>query len=254
MVKQNPHFYIYTCYNIPLMKKLLLLSFVLAQLTAFSQIKSYTSTSGEMIFSFANIKDKGQKESSNLRWSPVFNIQSLRNHNFGQYFGLFYGIGIRNVGFIYETPNSDTMHKYRTYNVGIPVGIKLGKMDGFFIYGGYEFETPFHYKEKLFISDKKEEVSGYWFNHKFVQGVNHALFAGINFKRGFNIKFKYYLNNFFNKDATRTVAGVQVKPFQNLDVNVFYIALDWNMFKDVKERRKGRGSKPADSNQYSYRF
>lgn len=236
------------------MKKLLLLCFVLTRIAAFAQVKSYTSTSGEMIFSFANITDKGSKEASNLRWSPVFNIQALRNHNFGRAVGLFYGIGIRNVGFIYETPNSDTMHKYRTYNVGIPIGIKLGNMEGFFFYGGYEFESPFHYKEKLFISDKKEDVTGYWFNHKFVQGVNHAVFAGINFKRGFNLKFKYYLNNFFNKNATRTVAGVQTMPFKDLDVNVFYIALDWNMFKDVKERRASRKTKPADNTQYSYRF
>lgn len=239
------------------MKKLLLLSFAVFHLTAFSQTRSFTSYSGEMIFSFASIRDKGQTESSNLRWSPVFNFQVLRNRNFGNYAGMYYGIGIRNVGFIYETPNTDTMHKYRTYNLGIPLGIKIGNMNGFFVYGGYEFETPFHYKEKLFINDDKKDDQkvSQWFSHKYVQSVNHALFAGVNYGR-FNVKFKYYLTGFFNKSATRTEGGVVTQPFRNMDVNVFYIALDWGMFQDVKEKRagKGRSRKASRDESYSFRY
>jgi hypothetical protein len=181
------------------MKKLLLLPILFWCTQGIAQIKSYTSAGGEMIFSFANIKDNGNSESSNLRWSPVFNFQMYRNHDFNNFFGVFYGMGVRNVGFIYETPNSDTMHKYRTYNLGVPVGIKLGSLKSTFFFGGYEIETPFHYKEKLFINDSKKEVDGYWFNHRYVSAINHSVFAGINFKGGFSLKFKYYMNNFFNK-------------------------------------------------------
>lgn len=237
------------------MKKLLpALLFLVSFTSAFSQgVRSYTSTSGEMIFSFAKITDKGSRESSNLRWSPVFNLQLLRNHDFTDHIGLFYGAAIRNVGFIYETPNTDTMHKYRTYNIGIPVGLKIGKLSGFFLYGGYELEMPFHYKEKLFINEKKEDKTSIWFSNR-VPDLMHAAFIGLNFKRGFNLKFKYYFTPFFNKNATETINNVQTRPFQNLDVNVFYIALDWNMFRDVKQARKSKKDKPRDNSQYSYRY
>ena len=111
------------------MKKIILpilasLLFISAQ----SQTKIYNSSSGEMIFSFATIKKGGNEIGSNLRWSPVFNLQSLVNYDLTPRFGFFHGLAIRNVGFIYNVPGTDTMMKYRTYNLGIPVGIKLGNL------------------------------------------------------------------------------------------------------------------------------
>jgi hypothetical protein len=235
------------------MKKLLLIASLFFFVNTFAQVSSYTSSSSEMIFSFANIKNNGNTESSNLRWAPVFNIQVLRNHDFGQYTGLFYGIAIRNVGFIYDTPKSDTMHKFRTYNACIPVGFKLGKVKGMFLFGGYELEMPFHYKEKLFINEEKKEKTSIWFSNR-VPDIMHALYAGINFKRGLGIKFKYYLTPFFNQNVTETVNGVQTKPFQNFKANVFYIGLSWNMFKDVSKSRKNTETPPADNNKYSYLY
>jgi hypothetical protein len=213
---------------------------------SFAQTKSYPSSSGEMIFSFAKINKEGNDVSSNLRWSPVFNWQIYSNHDFSQHVGSFYGLAMRNVGFIYEVPNSDTLKKFRTYNIGIPLGIKVGNLaKGFFLYGGYEFEMPFHYKEKTFVNEDKKDKIAVWFSNR-TEWYTQSVFAGINFPRGVNLKFKYYLNNFFNQNYTETNAlGVRVKPFENFNANVFYIALQFNPFKDMRGYYKNRNkSKP----------
>jgi hypothetical protein len=227
-------------------------------LTSQAQTKHYTSASGEMIFSFAKIKRNGSEVGSNLRWSPVFNFQVLRNHDFTNTFGIFHGLAMRNVGFIYDVPGTDTLKKFRTYNIGIPLGFKIGNLDnGFFLYGGYEFEIPFNYKEKTFVGERKTDKFSVWFSDR-TDWWTQSVYVGLNFPRGFNLKFKYYLNNFFNKSFSEDGAGgVRVQPFANMDVNVFYIALDWNVFRDVHAYSKKRQPKqnPNQSNtNYSFRY
>ncbi len=239
------------------MRKLLLLSiFIGTTLFSFAQTKHYLSSSGEMIFSFANIKQNGNNVDSKLRWSPVFNWQLFSNHDFTQHVGMFYGFAVRNVGFVYDIPSSDTMKKYRTYNIGIPIGIKLGNINGGFIYGGYEFEMPFHYKEKTFVNgDKKEKIQVYFSDR--VNWYTQSVFAGINFKRGFNVKFKYYLDNFFNPNYSEVnAAGVRVKPFSDFNAHVFYIALQFNPFKDWRSYyQKNDKPEPKKSDErYSYNY
>lgn len=209
--------------------------FWLGTFGTFAQTKIYPSSSSEMIFSFARIVKSGNEIGSNLRWSPVFNLQGLVNYDVGQSFGFFHGLAVRNVGFIYDIPNTDTLKKFRTYNIGIPLGIKLGnvKDNGFFVYGGYEFEIPFNYKEKTFVSERKVDKFSLWFSDR-TDWYTQSVFVGFNFPKGFNIKFKYYLNQFFNQQFRETSNGVQSFPFQNFDANVFYISLDWNVFKDVR--------------------
>jgi len=41
--------------------------------------KFYTTSGGEMIFSFATIEDAGSETGNIIRWSPVFNLQNLAN-------------------------------------------------------------------------------------------------------------------------------------------------------------------------------
>ena len=219
-----------------------------------AQTKIYNSTSSEMIFSFATIEKGGDKINSNLRWSPVFNFQSLKNYDFSQHIGFFHGFAIRNVGFIYDIPGTDTLKKHRTYNFGIPIGLKIGNLEnGQFIYGGYELELPFHYKEKLFINDDKKEVTSVWFGNQ-TNWYTQSVFVGVNFQRGFNIKFKYYLDGFFNKDYTETVNGVRSKPFTNFNAHVFYISIAWNVFKDVKMYRRGKRSRQQQMDKSSYSY
>jgi hypothetical protein len=217
--------------------------------STYGQLKSYASTSGELIFSFARIEKDDANVESNLRWSPVFNWQGIMNFDLGKNFGFFYGAALRNVGFIYSI-NTDTLKKYRTYNFGIPVGVKLGKMAGNFIWGGYEFEMPFHYKEKTFVGERRADRFGVWFSNR-VNWYTQSLFVGINFKGGLNLKFKYYLDNFFNQAFTENTGGQTIRPFKELNVNVFYIALDYNVFKDVK-KSTSTPKRPVNDRQVRY--
>nr|NQU92719.1 hypothetical protein [Bacteroidota bacterium] len=117
--------------------------------------KFYTTTSGEMIFSFATIDNEGNGNGGVMRWSPFFNLQNMANYDFTNAAGVFTGINIRNIGFIYDVHNTNIRKKFRKYNVGIPVGHKHGNLKKLFIYGGYEIEFPINYKEKTFEGDRK---------------------------------------------------------------------------------------------------
>jgi hypothetical protein len=195
--------------------------------------KIYTVTSGEWIFSFANIKQSGYDVSSIIRFSPVFNFQNIANYDVSDKFGLIGGLAVRNVGFIYDVPNSNLKMKYRTYNIGIPVGFKVGKMNGAFIYGGYELEIPVNFKTKTFTNEDKTAKSSVWFSNQ-VTTFNSALFVGIQMPMGGNLKFKYYLSNFFNKDYTaQDSSGNPYKPYQDFNVNVFYFSLNFFILKNT---------------------
>lgn len=192
--------------------------------------KMYTTTSGELIFSFANINYQGSEASSVLRFSPVLNIQNWLNVDYTDKFGVFTGLSLRNVGFIYDVPDqANTRMKHRTYNIGVPVGIKLGNLDKAFLFGGYEIEFPFNYKEKKFVDEEKVEKDVFWFT-KRVTTVQHSLMAGVQLPYGATLKFKYYLTNFFNKDYTLSDG---TKPYANGDYNVFYFSLSFGLLKNT---------------------
>jgi hypothetical protein len=219
------------------MKKLFTLSVfcLILAVNGFSQSKTYVTSGLEMIFSFANIKDNGQSENSTLRWAPVLNIQSYINADLSQHFGIFSGLAVRNVGYIYDNyktvlpeGGSPIKKKFRSYNIGIPVGLKLGNLEKMFLYGGYEVEFPFLYKEKTFDAsgDKTNTTKG-WFSSK-EEWLQHGFFVGIQFPYGLNLKFKYYLSEFHNQDYTEN--GVQ--PYKGLQSNIFYFSLCANLFRD----------------------
>src|SRR5688572_450145 len=194
--------------------------------------KVYTTTSGELIFSFASVDYAGNEEGSIMRFSPVINIQNWLNYDKSEKLGFFTGLSVRNVGFIYDVDET-TRKKYRTYNVGIPVGIKIGNLSDKFLFFGYELEIPVNYKEKTFINEDKEDKKNIWFTDR-VPTVNHSLMAGIQLPYGATIKFKYYLTNFFDEDFTASDGqGGTYKPYENLDVNIFYFSLSFGLLKDT---------------------
>lgn len=216
----------------------LLLSFFL-WMTCFSQDddekesseKFYVTTGGEMIFSSASLKIDGNEESTIVRFSPVFNFQSLVHFNKGNGFGYMTGLSFRNIGLIYEVPDSDIKIKARTYNIGIPFAFKLGNMNGPFVYAGYEIEMPLNYKEKIFIKEKKEDKFDVWFSNR-VNKLQHGFFVGIQFPYGANIKFKYYLSKFYNKNYTENDGqGGKINPYAGIDANIFYVSLDFSLLK-----------------------
>jgi len=111
-------------------KGLLLIAMILIWFhpRSLAQTEIYTTSGGEIIFSFASIEQDGNETGSILRFAPVLNLQSFVNFDVTDHAGFFAGLGIRNLGFIYDQ-DEDVRKKFRTYNLGIPVGIKLGNLE-----------------------------------------------------------------------------------------------------------------------------
>ena len=191
--------------------------------------KVYTTTSGELIFSFANINYQGDETGSIMRFSPVVNLQNWINIDKSENFGWFSGLSVRNVGFIYEPPDQTGIKKkYRTYNIGVPIGIKVGNLSKSFLFAGYELEIPINFKEKTFENEVKTK-NNVWFSNQ-VTTFQHTLMLGVQLPHGATLKFKYYLSNFFNKDYTRSDGS---KPYQNSDYNIFYFSLNFGLLKNT---------------------
>lgn len=194
---------------------------------SFGQDKLYTTTGGEMIFSFATIDDNGNANGNIMRWSPVFNFQFFGNYDINKNFGLLFGVAIRNVGFIYNVQDgTGTKKKFRNYDFGIPVGIKVGNMKKGFFFAGYEIEFPFCYKEKTFINEQKTKFS-VWFSSR-TPAYYHTVFAGVQFPYGISLKFKYYLSEFFNQNYTENDGN---QPYKGLKANVFYFSISTSLFR-----------------------
>ncbi len=227
------------------MKRFLLLIIAVFYLSALSNAQKnfYTTTGGEMIFSFATIDNNGNDNGNVIRWSPVFNFQFYGNYDVNDNIGFLFGAAVRNVGLIYDVPgnidhpDAGNKKKYRNYNIGIPVGVKVGKLGKLFFYGGYEIEFPFNYKEKTFINEQKTKFS-VWFS-KRVPSYYHTVFAGVQFPYGLSLKFKYYLSEFFNQNYTEN-DGMQ--PYKGLKANVFYFSISTSLFRGhevyVKEYKR----------------
>lgn len=218
----------------------LIIFIIFITISGYSQTKPYFTSGGEMIFSFASIDDNGKDGSSVMRWAPVLNIQSMLNVDMSENFGIFTGLAIRNVGYIYDgyTINSEIRgidegeftykKKFRSYNLAVPAGIKIGKLDKMFLYAGYEVELPFLYKEKTFDGgDKIDKITG-WFSPR-QELFQHGFLVGIQFPYGLNLKFKYYVSEFHNQGYTD---GAGNKPYAGLESHVFYFSLCSYLFKN----------------------
>src|SRR5262245_26539712 len=145
------------------MKRILLSIMVLAgfAVTASAQDddkhshKGYITAGGNGgILSFADIKEGGERVNSIPRFTLFFNIGTNYNYDFSKHAGFFSGINIKNIGLI--TKDDNIKLKRRVYTIGVPLGIKLGDMDGeTMFYGGAELDFAFNYKEKRFVNGDK---------------------------------------------------------------------------------------------------
>lgn len=193
--------------------------------------QKYSSSGIEIIFSFADIQVTGVNTSTVMRFSPVLNLQYLYNIDLSPKFGLFTGMDLRNLGFIFKA-DAGVKLKHRVYALGLPVGFKFGNLDkGFFIYAGGQIEYAFNYKEKYFLNDSKESKDVYWFTDR-VNIFQFSALIGVNLPYGFNLKFKYYFTDLMNTDyLAYDENGLQYKPYGAYESSkVFYFSLNYNLF------------------------
>lgn len=193
--------------------------------------KVYSSFGGELIFSWADVTSNGVDANTITRFSPVLNIQHQLHLDMNEKLGFLTGVNIRNVGFIFDDPNAvSTRYKARSYTLGIPLAIKAGNMNGLFLFGGYELEFPFNFKEKKFVNEDKVDKNTSWFSNK-TPTVYQTLFAGLQTRYGVQLKFKYYMTNFFNKDySANDGAGNVIYPYRDINANVFYTSLSIQIY------------------------
>lgn len=202
--------------------------------------EAYFTRSGEWIFSVPMLDVNGSDRGAVLRFSPFWNAQGMLNYDLSPQFGTFVGLSIRNQGFIYQLPDTAVRYKFRTYNLGLPVGVKVGRMNGMLLYLGYELELPFNYKEKRFENEKKEDKFNVWFSDR-TEPLFHSVFIGFQGPGSVNLTVRYYLTNFHNQDFTETKDGVTYKPYDGLNANLLTVSLGFALFDATKLTRIGPG-------------
>ena len=190
----------------------------------------YPTSGGESILSWAQLDVDGDDKGSVVRFAPFFNAGAMANYDLGYHFGLFAGISIGNIGFIYALPDTSLRFKFRTYNIGVPVGFKVGNMNEGLFFAGYEFEVPVNYKEKRFENERKEDKFNVWFSDR-TEPYFHAVFAGYQFWNGICLKVKYYITNFHNEDFESSKDGITSKPYEGLKANIFSLSMGIDLFR-----------------------
>lgn len=172
------------------------------------------------------------RQTATLRFSMIALGYNF-HYDFDKKFGLFTGLGLKNVGWIEK--NDDSTTKRRLYSLGIPLGFKLGdlqKRHYGFLGGG--IDIPVNYREKRFINrGDKYKFNEFWSDR--TDPVMPYLFAGVSFGLGAVLKVQYYPGNFFNTDYQEDYNGMTVKPYQGYRVNMLYFSLGFDIrYKNPK--------------------
>jgi len=189
---------------------------------------TYITTYIDFPFTWSNAEDNGTDLDGAVRFTPFFNFGNNLNVDFSEKAGFYAGWSIHNTGFIYDV-DENTRKKVRSYYLGIPVGIKLGNMDGTYLYTGYEVEFPFNYKEKTFINEQKTKFST-WFSSR--TAIQQSFTVGVQSPYGASLKFKYYFTNFYKQGYSESDGnGGTVKPYEDFNANVFWLSLTFEIFR-----------------------
>ncbi|MFW5886952.1 MAG: hypothetical protein ACOCUL_04270 [Bacteroidota bacterium] len=207
----------------------------------------YHTDQSEMIFSFGTFEKDNRDIPVNLRYTSWLHLSRHYHFNINNWLGFYSGMALRNIGIIsFEDyaenelsllpglgPYSTIKTKRRSYSLGIPLAFKLGSFKKHvFFYGGGSYELLFHYKQKVFIEGNKYKETK-WFSKKtntFIPSV----FAGIQFPKGLNFSFKWYLDNFLNQNY----AYKGIKPYAGVDTQIFYVSISFQYSTSKKYKKK----------------
>lgn len=226
--------------------------------------KVYTVTSGEMIFSWADLELKnsyrnafpGAKiKDTPPRWTVFFHMGQYVHTDFNNSGGFFTGFSVRNVGFISdeilptkENPTSNADYQdykiiRRLYTLGVPFAIKIGSFkDHVYIFAGGEMEWGFHMKEKWWNEHKRNGTKSKrteWFPSN-TEAFIPSLFGGIQFPKGLNVKFKYYLNDFIDREYDGNGSPTDVSNLTRYRKSqTMYLSLSWQ-FRSRFKRKKSK--------------
>ncbi|ABG60944.1 hypothetical protein CHU_3711 [Cytophaga hutchinsonii ATCC 33406] len=154
--------------------------------------KLYGVFENKILFQQGLVQDSaGNNVTGILRFAPFVNYTIQAHKDFGNKFGIYTGVGIKNVGFIlkYDT----LVVKSRAYCLSVPLGIKFGNMDKeTYFYAAGEFLAQIDYKEKVFLDGDKSKRN----NNNDINKINYSAMVGFNMK-AFTVGLEYTLNNFY---------------------------------------------------------
>lgn len=188
------------------------------------------------IFSTAFFERPGQnQELTPLRFS-MLNFGYHFNYDFDQYFGIFTGLGLKNIGFIEKIGDSTT--KRRLYTLGVPLGFKLGNLQKHhygFIGGGVDM--PFNYREKRFVKRNDKAKFNEFFSDRTDRFMPY-LFAGFAYGAGMTFKVQYYPSNFFNTEYEEHPNEGTVRPYRGWNANLLYVTLGIDVHYKKHEKKK----------------
>lgn len=180
------------------------------------------------IFSTASGTSPDNTKISTVRFTYGFNIGATFNWNLGRHFGVYTGLDLKNIGFIEK--ESDVTTKRRTYNLGVPVGIKIGNMSPkrMYVFFGGGADAPINYKEKTFTVRNEKTKYNEWFS-KATPAIMPYVFAGIGLPHGMTLKAQYYPNNYLNPDYV--YKGAKVNTGYDVQLMLFSLGFYINYSK-----------------------
>jgi len=202
----------------------------------------YSVSATELIFSNNNANANLIKNDANLvpmpgqvyapshviRFTAFLHLQGQSHYNFSTHFGLYTGLGIRNIGLInhYEYNGDEISIKQRSYSLGVPLAFKFGNVvRNRFIALGAEVEWMFAYKMKVLYKGEKSKQYE-WFSGK-VNTINPSVFAELHFGRHGYIKAKYYLEDFLVNKTSTVYLPQSTDTFSYIptESKIFYISI-----------------------------
>lgn len=181
------------------------------------------------IFSTSSLQKGGRSKLSTLRFSYFLNFGFNFNYDFSKHFGVYTGLGIKNIGFIDKI--ADSTIKRRVYAVGAPIGIKFGnlkKRKYGFIGGGVD--VPVNYREKGYVKRGNKEKFNEWFSDR-TPLVMPYVFAGVSIDPGIAFKIQYYPGNFMNSSFAEYpgTSALPVYPYAGYKVNLVMLSIGFDI-------------------------
>lgn len=200
----------------------------------------FTNSADAALFSTSVMKKTGfDSKFTTLRFSYFFNVGTHLNYDFNKHWGMFTGLTIRNLGFIEKI--GDSTIKRRTYNIGIPVGIKYGIMQKqAFVFAGGGIDMPFNYKEKGFVKRSHKQKFNEWFSDRTLVFMPY-LFTGVTVS-SLTLKVQVYPTNFLNRDYLETKNGITTKPYDVYEkTNIAALSIGMNVpYTETRKKKSKR--------------
>lgn len=197
--------------------------------------KAYLSTGMDSYILSSSMlsRNGGDAKATTPRFTAFLHLGMNLNFDFSRNFGMYTGLNIKNIGFIEKT--GDSTIKRRTYTFGIPLGLKIGRLDnGNYLLLGGGLDFPFNYREKGFVKRNDKTKFNEWFSDR-TPAVLPYVFLGVHLHPGLAIKLQYYPGNYLNtgfKDANGLM------PYQDYKVNLMLLTAGIDINYHPKEMMK----------------